>query len=61
MEIGSKIKTKKVHPCGNDEWEVLRIGADFKLKCTKCGHIIMVDSEKLKKRLATIQKKTVSK
>ena len=49
MEIGSKIKTKKVHPCGNDEWEVLRIGADFKLKCTKCGHIIMVDSEKLKK------------
>ncbi len=49
MQVGDKIKSKKPHPCGATEWEVIRVGADFKLKCTGCGHIIMVDSEKLKK------------
>jgi hypothetical protein len=49
MQIGDKIISKKTHPCGGNEWEVIRVGADFKLKCTTCGHVIMVDSQKLKK------------
>lgn len=32
---------KKNHPCGSNEWEVLRIGADFKLRCLGCGRIVM--------------------
>ncbi len=28
---------KKKHPCGSDEWEVLRTGMDFRIKCLKCG------------------------
>ena len=49
MEKGEIITTKKTHPCGSNQWEIIRTGADYKLKCTKCGHIILVDSEKLKK------------
>lgn len=49
MQVGDIIKSKKTHPCGGNEWQVIRTGADFKLKCTKCGHIIMVDYDKLKK------------
>lgn len=49
MKLGDKIMTKKQHPCGSNEWEVVRIGADYKLKCIGCGHTILVDSEKLKK------------
>ncbi len=50
---GGKIISKKPHACGGNEWEVLRIGADIKLKCLKCGRIIFVsvtEADKLKKR-----------
>ncbi len=32
-EVGDVVKLKKPHPCGSYEWEILRIGADFRLKC----------------------------
>lgn len=51
MNINDVIKTKKQHPCGGQEWQVLRMGADYKLKCTTCNHIIMVTSEKFKKMI----------
>ena len=34
-KIGDIVKTKKPHPCGSDEWEIIRIGLDFKLKCKR--------------------------
>lgn len=39
---GDVLTMKKQHPCGSNTWTVLRIGADFKLKCTGCGHEIML-------------------
>ena len=41
-EVGDIVKLKKQHPCGSFQWEILRIGADFRLKCTGCGHQIMI-------------------
>lgn len=51
IQIGNIVKLKKKHPCGSFEWEVLRIGADFKLKCTGCGHLIMVPRTMVEKNL----------
>ena len=45
-KIGDIVKTKKAHPCGSKEWEITRIGVDFKLKCCGCSHIIMLPREK---------------
>ena len=42
-EVGDIVTLKKGHPCGSKEWEILRVGADFRLKCMGCGHQIMVD------------------
>lgn len=44
--IGDIVKTKKQHPCGSKEWEVTRVGVDFKLKCIGCGHVVMLPREK---------------
>ncbi len=41
-EVGQIVKLKKKHPCGSQEWEILRVGADFRLRCTGCGRQIMV-------------------
>ena len=38
--IGSIVIMKKGHPCGESLWEILRLGVDLKLKCTKCGRTI---------------------
>ena len=36
IQVGDILRMKKEHPCGSKEMLVLRIGADFKLKCTGC-------------------------
>ena len=33
--IGDIVRTKKGHPCGSKEWQITRIGVDFKLKCMR--------------------------
>lgn len=50
-EIGEIIKLKKQHPCGSAEWEVLRVGVDYRLKCVGCGHIILIPRIKLEKMI----------
>lgn len=50
-QIGDKVQTKKVHPCGSKIWEITRVGVDFKLKCTGCGHVIMLDRQKALKMI----------
>lgn len=47
---------KKAHPCGSQQWEVLRIGADFRLKCVGCGHLLMISRKKLEKNIKEIKK-----
>jgi hypothetical protein len=44
--IGDKVITKKPHPCGNNVWTVMRTGADIKIKCDKCGRIILISADK---------------
>ncbi len=44
--VGDIVETKKQHPCGSKEWEITRVGVDFKLKCKGCGHVVMLNREK---------------
>ena len=46
---------KKAHPCGGNRWEVVRIGADIKLRCLTCGRFLSCTRDELKKRVKTIQ------
>jgi len=49
--IGDKIEMKKVHPCGSKEWEITRIGVDFKFKCLGCEYVITVERPKALKMI----------
>ncbi len=48
-EIGGIITSKKVHPCGGNQWEVVRVGADVKLRCTTCKRVIFLSYDEVKK------------
>jgi hypothetical protein len=56
-EVGDIVKLKKQHPCGSYEWEILRVGADFRLKCTVCGHQIMLPRKNVEKSTKDLKKK----
>ena len=47
--IGDNVTTKKPHACGGNTWEIVRVGADYKIKCLKCGRVVMLNSDKLHK------------
>lgn len=49
---------KKPHPCGSNNWEVLRTGADFRLRCMGCGHELMIPRHKAEKNIRKIERKT---
>lgn len=49
FEVGDIVTLKKQHPCGSREWEILRVGADFRLKCAGCSHMIMVPRKLVEK------------
>ena len=56
-EVGDIVTLKKSHPCGSKDWEILRVGADFRLKCTGCGHQIMVPRKLVEKNVRQIREK----
>lgn len=57
-EVGDIVTLKKPHPCGSKEWEILRVGADFRLKCTGCGHQIMIARRQAEKSIKKILPKS---
>lgn len=57
-EVGDVVRLKKQHPCGSFEWEILRVGADFRLKCSGCGHQIMLPRRQVEKSTKALTKKS---
>ena len=55
IRLGDILTMKKAHPCGSKQWEVLRVGMDFRLKCTGCGHMIMIPRSKAEKKIRNIR------
>ena len=53
-DIGTKVVMKKQHPCGSNEWEITRVGADVKIKCLKCGRVILLPRIEFNKKLKKI-------
>lgn len=51
IQVGDIIKMKKPHPCGSHEWEVLRVGMDFRLKCMGCGHQVLLARKLVEKNV----------
>lgn len=45
---------KKVHPCGNNEFEIIRLGADIKIRCIKCNRVIMLSRVDFNKRIKKV-------
>lgn len=54
---GDIVMMKKTHPCGTNRWKITRVGADIKIECQGCGHIVMMTRQKFDKGLKKVIEK----
>jgi hypothetical protein len=52
------VQMKKQHPCGSDRWQIIRVGADVKIKCLGCSRIVMLDRREFSKRVKKVIRET---
>ena len=53
-KLGSVVIMKKQHPCGTNKWEIIRVGADIKIKCLECERTIMLPRVEFNKKLKKV-------
>ena len=54
IQLHDILVMKTEHPCGSNQWLVLRTGVDFRLRCMGCGHEIMTPRFKALKNIRSI-------
>lgn len=54
IKLNDILEMKKQHPCGGKQFLVLRVGMDFKLRCTTCSREVMVPRVKTEKHIKKV-------
>jgi hypothetical protein len=56
VRVGDKLLMKKNHPCGENVFDVLRVGMDFRVRCVGCGREVMAPRSKIEKNIKKIMR-----
>lgn len=51
------VEMKKAHPCGENRWKIIRLGADIRIKCVGCGHSVMLPRKRFQQKLKKVIEK----
>lgn len=54
LKVGDQVTLKKEHPCGSHDWEILRTGMDFRIKCIGCGRQVWIARKELERRIKQV-------
>lgn len=54
LQVGDVVQLRKSHPCGGDRWEVMRTGIDIRIRCLKCGRVLLLPRSKLLKSVRAV-------
>lgn len=57
LRLGMIVTMKKPHPCGGTRWEVVRTGADYKVRCCGCGRVVLLSHDELARRAVKAEEK----
>ena len=55
FELGQVVVMKKPHPCGANEWKIIRLGMDIRIKCLHCGRSVLIPRAKFERRLKEVR------
>lgn len=51
------VEMKKPHPCGTNAWKIIRMGADIKIECQNCDHVVMLSRREFEKKMKKVVQK----
>ena len=54
IRLGDTVRLRKVHPCGGYEWEVVRVGADIRIRCMACERRVLLSRSEFEKRVKSV-------
>ena len=54
IKIGDLVRMKKKHPCGGDQWQVVRVGADIGIRCQKCQRRVLLERGVFERRVRVV-------
>ncbi|MCR4771880.1 MAG: DUF951 domain-containing protein [Oscillospiraceae bacterium] len=54
VRVNDTLEMKKKHPCGSNSWTVLRVGMDFRIRCSGCGHELLLPRAKVEKGIKKV-------
>jgi len=54
IEVGDVVRLKKKHPCGGDQWQVIRVGADIGIRCQKCHRRVLLERGVFERRVKAV-------
>jgi hypothetical protein len=55
--VGNFVVMKKGHPCGENKWEIIKLGADIRIKCAKCGRMVIIPRIDFNKKIKRVLEK----
>ena len=56
IRLGDVVRMRKPHPCGNSDWEVMRLGADIGIRCQKCGRRVLLPRSQFVRQVKALLK-----
>ncbi|KGP92673.1 hypothetical protein N780_14990 [Pontibacillus chungwhensis BH030062] len=51
------VQMKKSHPCGENRWKIIRLGADIRIKCEGCGHSVLIPRRRFESKMKKVLEK----
>lgn len=54
LYVHDVVEMRKKHPCGGKEWEIMRVGADFRIRCTTCDRQVWLPRPQLEKAIKKV-------
>ncbi|TGA98664.1 DUF951 domain-containing protein [Sporolactobacillus shoreae] len=54
FNLNDVVEMKKAHPCGTNQWKIIRMGADIRIKCLGCGHSVLMPRSEFQKKIKKI-------
>ncbi|WP_099587304.1 DUF951 domain-containing protein [Pseudomonas sp. 2822-17] len=52
--LNDVVEMKKSHPCGENRWQIIRIGMDIRIKCLGCSHSVMLPRKEFTKKMKRV-------
>ncbi|MBD2860706.1 DUF951 domain-containing protein [Paenibacillus oceani] len=60
FDLGDVVQMKKPHPCGTNEWEIIRMGMDIRIKCVHCKHSVLIPRAEFEKKMKKVLRQAAS-